>query len=383
LSVEVRYVGHLGNNFFEYALGRILAEELGLALRCEPSAERSSWSKVERVSGITDRLGAHWQAFADAPQELPGAVGGEEQLRFVLGEKPKWSGHGINLGYLLRHGHGRRIVLHGYFQRIEYYHPYRERIRRWFRLVDAEPVVRVGPGDLLVHLRQSLDMFVLDRAIDLAYYPRLLSEIGPRRVYVCGTGIDEHVRSAFAGFDTVFLDLTAIDTLRVMIHARRIAIANSTFSWWGAYLSDAEAVYYPRPVRNFWSRDRSDVDLEVPEKRYHYLDDVPIARWRPFSPRKGVTIAIREEAAPRVVLDVTDGRHRRAAFELPPSLLGAARWLASRREPFGIHEIDRQEPPVHLRRGLILALIALTRKGFLDATPDALDALDRSFGGPP
>ena len=34
MTVEVRFLGHLGNNLFQYALGRVLAEELGHALVC-------------------------------------------------------------------------------------------------------------------------------------------------------------------------------------------------------------------------------------------------------------------------------------------------------------------------------------------------------------
>jgi hypothetical protein len=35
MSVEVLFMGRLGNNLFQYALGRILAEHLGFELRCQ------------------------------------------------------------------------------------------------------------------------------------------------------------------------------------------------------------------------------------------------------------------------------------------------------------------------------------------------------------
>jgi hypothetical protein len=34
--IEVRYKGRLGNNMFQYCLGRILAEGLGFALKADP-----------------------------------------------------------------------------------------------------------------------------------------------------------------------------------------------------------------------------------------------------------------------------------------------------------------------------------------------------------
>lgn len=36
--IEVRYRNRLGNNLFQYALGRILAEEKGYALKAAPIA---------------------------------------------------------------------------------------------------------------------------------------------------------------------------------------------------------------------------------------------------------------------------------------------------------------------------------------------------------
>ena len=56
MTVEVRYLGHLGNNLFQYALGRILAEELGSALKCRALPDTRGWSVVEQMSGIVDHF---------------------------------------------------------------------------------------------------------------------------------------------------------------------------------------------------------------------------------------------------------------------------------------------------------------------------------------
>ena len=200
MTVEVRYLGHLGNNLFQCALGRILAEELGSALVCRAMPDARGWGVVEDMSGIVDRFASQSSAFADAPQTLPGQACDTPQLRYVIGEKHSWSGHGINLPYLLRHGHGQRIILHGYFQRAEYYLPYRQRIARWFALPDDSALPRLDARDVLVHLRQSLDMLLLDRAIDMRFYVEALTDMAPARVYVCGLGIDDAVRAALAPF---------------------------------------------------------------------------------------------------------------------------------------------------------------------------------------
>jgi len=59
MTVEVRFLGHLGNNLFQYALGRVLAEELGQALVCVAAGARPGFDRVEQASGIQDRLSTH------------------------------------------------------------------------------------------------------------------------------------------------------------------------------------------------------------------------------------------------------------------------------------------------------------------------------------
>lgn len=97
MTVEVRYLGHFGNNLFEYALGRILAEELGLAMRCVPASDPPGWSNVEKASGIVDRLSNCYEQFADVPQTIAGRRVEAPQLRYVMGR----SGAGQGMASIL------------------------------------------------------------------------------------------------------------------------------------------------------------------------------------------------------------------------------------------------------------------------------------------
>ncbi|MCC6706752.1 MAG: hypothetical protein IT492_04230 [Gammaproteobacteria bacterium] len=380
MTVEVRYLGHLGNNLFQYALGRILAEELGSALTCRAPSDTRGWGAVEAMSGIVDRFVTQSAAFADAPQSLPGNEVDDPQLRYVIGEKQNWSGHGINLPYLLRHGHGHRIVLHGYFQRAEYYLPYRERIARWLALPPAPLLPRLGKHDVLVHLRQSLDMKLLDRQIDLRFYTDTLADMAPARVYVCGLGIDDAVRAALAPFNPQYLHLPALDTLKVIMQARRIVLANSTFSWWGAWLSEAEEIVYPRVTRNFWSADRADIALEVPDARYRYVDDVVVSNWQPFEVAASVEWQFDGGAdASPASLRVRKEQHG-LSMQLSADLAPLAAWLTTRRAPFGFNDIEVCELSPAARQDAPRLLLALARHGFLDADQTALDGIAAIYG---
>lgn len=380
MTVEVRYLGHLGNNLFEYALGRILAEELGLAMSCVPASDMPGWSNVEKMSGIVDRLSNCYGQFADAPQTLAGKCIDEPQIRYVIGEKQGWTGQGINLDYLLRQGGDKNIVLHGYFQRTEYYHHYRERIRNWYRFKDSDTTIDLKPQDVVVHLRQSLDMFLLDRAIDLNFYTELLSGMSFSRVYVCGLGLNDQVHEALAPFQPIYLDLPAVDTLKLMTCANRIVLANSTFSWWGAYLSEASEIYYPRLVRNFWSKDRSDVDLEVPEERYVYINDVEVHTWRPFHSIPNVHIFVQAEdgEASRHILGYSG--EVTGEVSIPAELVPFGIWLARRTSPFGIEDISELELPAAVRRACIQLLLVLCQRRVLHSNSVALKGIASFYG---
>ena len=50
----------------------------------------------------------------------------------------------------------------------------------------------------------------------------------------------------FTKEESVYLDESDIDTFYVMIHSKSFIMANSSYSWWGAYLSNANLVIAPK-----------------------------------------------------------------------------------------------------------------------------------------
>src|SRR5207249_9176759 len=100
--IEVQYVGQLGNNLFQYALGRILAEKLGMELRCAPAPGHETGHSLDKV----------WRNFADCPQHIPGLSYCGPDVEEVL---LLW--HRIDVAALLARREPRHIVLRGWFQR--------------------------------------------------------------------------------------------------------------------------------------------------------------------------------------------------------------------------------------------------------------------------
>lgn len=373
MSVELHYLGHFGNNLFQYAFGRLVAEQLGYALHCHPAEDIPGWAGIERAGGVVDRLTLHLAEFEDLPQQLPGEEAPGPALRWVKGDRVDWHGQGVNLPYLLNPAHKRRIVLKGYFQRSEYYHPHKQKIAQWFRMKPKALKVQFQPDDVVVHLRRSIEMRVLERALDLDYYLTQLRAMRPGQVYLCGTGIDSATREAFAEFSPREISENGIDTFRILRTAPRIIMANSTFSWWAAYLSDAREVVYPRPVFGHMSLDRPEVMLEVPEDRYRYIDDVELEKWAPLRRNTEVRASV-QEAQGRLRLSIEARGKPPVAISLAPPQRQWAEWLARQQGRFGEQDcIDAgQGSLLYFPRTLAQCIGA----GLFEAQPDFMRYLE-------
>ena len=119
--VEVLYPCRLGNNLAQYCIGRILAEGLGFNLQ------------ASEIPGF--------------PNVQPLRIGVSQ----TLGPPHVIEGHRIDLDGILADRTPRRIIMNGFFQRYEYYQPYKNRIRDSWLVSGAYE--RSAPDDLTIHVR--------------------------------------------------------------------------------------------------------------------------------------------------------------------------------------------------------------------------------------
>jgi len=270
MSVEVMFVGRLGNNFFQYALGRIIAEHLEFEMTCRtfpiPPEHLALFSSEDTPSA----------SLQSAANDFPQAalyIGGQRHWRptqdFILGEG-NWSGQSIDLAEVLANRSPRQIRLAGFFQRFEYYAPHLKKIREWFAVGRNNSKLDIFPRDVLVNVRGGKDFDRLGWTLDPAYYVNALESMNKLgRVYVCGIGIDSELRDALKPFNPLYIDGSPVEHFRLFQKFNRLIIPNSTFSWWGALLSSADVICVPdTSYLKGYSFSGSDVDLDVPESRY-------------------------------------------------------------------------------------------------------------------
>lgn len=378
MTVEVRFTRRLGNNLFQYCLGRILAEALGYELVCVWPGAPSSVAHHEMTSGPWATLPSLATYFPNALLHLPGKRVILPHERYVLGER-NWSGQGIPMRAILACSAERRIVLSGFFQRMEYYAPHRNKIRTWLKRCGVDRGFSPQPTDVVVNIRRGLDYFVDGWVLSPDYYVTALESLAPGRVYVCGVGIDDTVRDALRRYHPTYYKGTPIEEFDFISRFNRIVLSNSTFAWWAAWISDAEYIVFPRS-RCYWGEEFPDVDLEVDESRYVYIDDVATEVWRPMRRNLAVPMTIRASASASVLISVADGggvdEHR-----FPSFVRTAVEWMMDCTEAFGpsdlLHSIPartEESEERDARRDVARLLALLTNKKALEA-----DALGRAW----
>jgi hypothetical protein len=161
---------------------------------------------------------------------------------------------------------------------------------------------RISPRDVVVSLRigdfvsakKPTDRWrrcVYTRFLGFDYFDIILSLMRFDRLFITSDEPLHPLLGAFGKYDPILVrNDTPAKTMAFVTRFDRIAISESTYSWWAAYLSNASEVYYPISKRGLWgvntrwncaksmwrkvnsinARDR-DLYLRVDHERYKYV----------------------------------------------------------------------------------------------------------------
>ncbi len=261
--IIVRVKGGLGNQMFQYAAGLRLAQVRRVELKLDLSYyERPPRGSTPRKFEL-DRLNI------SAPKANP-----DEIARFTRnpagGRRVRW------LSRLLRAASGRRWIredslrfdprvlraprqtyLDGYWQSERYFRDADERVRGEFSFRDSlegksgDVADRIGSCEsVALHVRRG-DYVSRSRvaarhgACSLEYYRSAVAEIARRvgcpEFFIFSDDATWARDSIQTGFPSTFVDHNGPDSgfedMHLMRLCRHHVIANSSFSWWGAWLS--------------------------------------------------------------------------------------------------------------------------------------------------
>lgn len=274
--IWTRLHGGMGNQLFQYAAGRALAARLGADLAID---ERALAVKGNRPC----RRHFAWAGRTDAP--MPPAKQ-EGLLRYGLwrlaGRRPRFRrerGLGYNPAF---ETWGNGTYLHGYWQSQRYFAAIADTLRRELEIVtppdpqNAEMAARIAatPTAVSLHVRRGDYLaFAAHKVCSEAYYNAALAhiveqaEISPT-VFVFSDDPDWAKTNLDLPYEKVVIDFNGPESdyedLRLMSLCRHNVIANSSFSWWAAWLNRNPGKIVAGPVEWFGDPKLSNPDI-LPE----------------------------------------------------------------------------------------------------------------------
>jgi hypothetical protein len=165
----------------------------------------------------------------------------------------------------------RNVYLTGYWQNYRYFNHLRNDLIRQFMPVSMDTNIKVlielatMDKPIAMHVRRGdyknfnggkcLSMNFYKEAI--AYFRQFHSSSAPIWVF---TDDVEFCRSELFEIDNLYYvaekaNLSDLEEFHLMSHCANFIIANSSFSWWAAYLSTSQNKFVVAPIVDMWTRD--------------------------------------------------------------------------------------------------------------------------------
>jgi len=274
--IVARLFGGLGNQLFQYAAGRALADHLGTDLALDPR-----YLGGDRACGMGHFVQARYRTDAPLPPAKSGGL-----LRYGLwrlfGRSPRFHrerGLGFDPDFLsLPDG----TYLHGYWQSERYFAAIADRLRADLAFTtpldpanaDMAARIETAPCAVSVHVRRG-DYLASGSyaACPPEYYRQAIARLtddvdGPLTCFIFSNDPAWARDNLDLGAEQVVVDINdetrgAFD-MHLMSRCAHHVIANSTFSWWGAWLGTGPDKRVIAPANWFGTARLSNPDL-IPE----------------------------------------------------------------------------------------------------------------------
>jgi hypothetical protein len=269
--IQVNLCGGLGNQLFEYAFGRSLSLRCGLPIELDAVTlfkqdrvykrkyELDAFTlpevvEVRRSPRLFSRFERKLQSKLDKKREL-------NQRQYILEERPfRFQDE------LLELIPANKIKIQGYWQSEKYFETNAELIRKEMQFkkqpISKEWAERLlsEPQAVAVHIRR----IQYSRCLSEGYYLVAMDKMRklvPGCTFFCFSDDPEWAVEFFKGTEdcevVVQKNCPAIEDFKLLTQCRHFIIANSSFSWWAAWLGEKAETKVLAPSTEIWDHPQS------------------------------------------------------------------------------------------------------------------------------
>lgn len=230
MDVTFQPNGNYGNLFFQYAMMRLFADRCNLTPRL-PIFKKHLQPFLDDMLNLSD------------PDPLNTTASGAYGLIEHKWHNAEYS----NERNYLHYWDGEReitedVCLQGYFQNYDSYSNYGQ-VKEYFNI----PEVTVK-DELCINLRLDSDFKTLGLVAEPDGVLELLDKLDFNKLTIITDAFDIGYINNFAQYDPIVVcrDRSAPnEDFAELLQFKQLIITNSTFSWWAAYLGNADTVYVP------------------------------------------------------------------------------------------------------------------------------------------
>lgn len=282
--IVVKFNGGLGNQLFQYAFGRALQLRHNDSFAIDIEEFRRSYGHVQRhyslenfnlpddVSVLPIKESSSLMFF-----KVFHKVNGKLNSKLASLFNIYWWRSPVFKDFGIRETKGKRCYFYGYWQSEKYFSEYKDIIKEELKvktpiIEECKPYANLISASNAVCLHIRRGDFVKEGQIvcDLDYYQRGINYIAQHTEnpkFFIFTNDNEWVKQNIKlPAASVFVDVADPDyeVLRLMYMCKHFVISNSSYSWWGQYLSDNPNKIVVAPSK--WS-------LKWPNERCIYQDN--------------------------------------------------------------------------------------------------------------
>jgi hypothetical protein len=243
--------GRLGNQMFQYAITRLIAEKKGYNFY---------FPKEKNGNG---------QNISDYFDLDTGVVDGT--IRYNYEENPNQN-YDPNLFNVYDF-----TLISGFFQTEKYFLGYEEKLKEWFKINktnEVENILNKYPTDeyCYIHFRGGDYKDMPNWLLPKKYYEDAINkmkEINSTLKFLVITDDVELASQFFNDFEIMSNDMMVDFSL--LYYAKFCIIPNSSFSWWAAWLSDKEKTIAPLGWINYNKKDGTFWPSDVKTNKFLYV----------------------------------------------------------------------------------------------------------------